>query len=184
MDKKKPVNIDKTVETPMTDLDIKHYIPKPTIKYCELSKYKTIEDLLPNKKDCQIMLIESDLNSGHWVALLRYGNTIEYFDSYGGSPSSPLKWNSKEQNEKLNQSIPYLDKLLSKTKKKVIYNDIDYQKESNNINSCGAHCVFRCLQLLKNGLNLKEYNDLMKKAKKKTKLDYDKIVSAFINLRE
>ena len=97
----KEVNIDKTVTIPMSDLDIKHYIKKPTIKYCELSKYNDIEDLLPNNIDCVIMLVEHSLNNGHWVCILRYNDIIEFFDSYGKPPSYSLKYTSKNENKKL-----------------------------------------------------------------------------------
>jgi hypothetical protein len=180
----KMINIDKTVTIPMSDLDIKHYIDKPTVKYSELSRYNTIEELLPNDKDCFIMLVEHTLNNGHWVCLLRYNDIIEFFDSYGKPPSYSLKYTTKTENKKLGQDKNYLDFLLNGTKKKVIYNNIDYQKGKMDINSCGAHCVFRCLQMLNNNLNLVNYNKLMQKTKKETGLDFDKIVSAFINLRQ
>lgn len=180
----KEVNIDKTVSIPMSDLDIKHYIPKPTVKYCELARYNTIEELLPKAVDCVVMLVEHKLNNGHWVCLLRYNNTIEFFDSYGKPPSYSLKYNSKLVNNELGQDKPYLNILLDKTPMKVIYNNVDYQRDKPDINSCGAHCVFRCLQLLHNGLILSKYNKVLQQAKKETGLDYDKIVSAFINLRQ
>lgn len=177
------INIDKITNEPMNDFDIKHYLEKPTIKYSELINYNSIDELLPNDIDYQIILIESDFNNGHWVGILKYNNIIEYFDAYGKEPSEPLSWISKKKNIELGQNKKFLNILFDKSNKKVIYNDIDYQIENPNINTCGAHITFRILQLLENGKTLKEYNKLMQKGKKETKLNYDQIVAAFINRR-
>jgi len=177
------VDIDSVIKEAMSDLDINHYLKRPTVKYCELAKYKNIDELLPNPIDYVVLLVESSLNSGHWVCCLKYNNIIEYFDSYGNSPSAPLKWNNKELNNKLGQGKQYLNNLFNKTNKKVIYNDIDYQQDNPTINSCGAHCCFRILQLIENKKSLPQYNKLMQKIKKETGLNYDQIVSAYINKR-
>jgi hypothetical protein len=179
----KKVDIDLVVGEAMSDLDINHYLTRPTVKYCELSRYNSIDELLPNDIDYVVLLIESNLNSGHWICCLKYNNLIEYFDSYGNAPSAPLKWNNKIKNKELGQDIPYLNNLFNKTNKKIIYNDIDYQAENPVVNSCGAHCCFRILQLLENNKTLQQYNKLMQKTKKETGLNYDQIVSAFINKR-
>jgi hypothetical protein len=179
------VDINKTITKPMNDLDIKHYLPdKQIYTYSDLANVREIEDILPKPKDCFILLIESSENSGHWVAVLRYNNTIEYFDSYGKPPSEPLEWVSPQKNAQLGQNHPYLNYLFNKTPLKVIYNDKNYQKNGPTVNSCGAHCVFRCLQLLENNMSLSKYNKLLQRAKKESGLTYDQIVSAFINLRD
>ena len=54
------------------------------IEYSELEEYQNIEDLLSKPKDYVIILIETvGQNIGHWICLLRYQNTIEFFNSYG-----------------------------------------------------------------------------------------------------
>jgi hypothetical protein len=180
-----PVDINKIVKKPMNDFDIHHYLPDTKIyKYSDLESVESIENLLPKSKDAFVLLIESTPDSGHWVGVLRYNNTIEYFDSYGKPPSEPLEWLSPNQNKKLNQDYPYLNHLFNMTPLKVVYNDKNYQKHSQKVNTCGAHVVFRILQLLENNLNLSKYNKLMKRAKQESKLSYDQIVSAFINLRD
>ena len=55
---------------PMGDDDIKRYFPNADIiVYNDLSKYNTIEDLLPHDKSFCFMLIESSPNTVH-----SYGN--------------------------------------------------------------------------------------------------------------
>jgi len=60
----------------LSDLDIKKILGKTTriIKYSELSKYTTLELLLPKHKDYVVILIEAHLNEGHWIGLCRFKN--------------------------------------------------------------------------------------------------------------
>ena len=139
-----PVDINKTITKPMNDFDIHHYLPDTKIyKYSDLKDVEAIENLLPKSKDAFVLLIESSPDSGHWVGVLRYNNTIEYFDSYGKPPSNPLTWIPQAENKKLNQEHPYLNYLFNKTPLKVVYNEKNYQKHSQKVNTCGAHVVFR-----------------------------------------
>ena len=48
-------------------------------------------------------MIENEYNSGHWALLLRYNNTIEWFNSYGTFPSEELDFISHQQKAILNQ---------------------------------------------------------------------------------
>ena len=58
----------------MDDTAIRHYLPKAKIvTYNELSKVKTIENLLPKHKSYFILLYPvSSTTSGHWVCMTRY----------------------------------------------------------------------------------------------------------------
>jgi len=86
------------MRTNITDLDLERYFPETNhyndnvIKYSELANYKSIEELLPKDRSYKIVLIEQNYNSGHWTALLRYDDTIEWFDSYGVCPDGELKF--------------------------------------------------------------------------------------------
>ena len=62
--------------------------------------------LLPKPTDYCIILYESELNSGHWVALLRYDNIFEYFDPYGHVVDKPLRWISAAKRELMRQGKP------------------------------------------------------------------------------
>jgi hypothetical protein len=53
------------------------------LKYSELKKYATIDELLPKINSFFICLLEEELNSGHWVACMRLGEGLFYFNSYG-----------------------------------------------------------------------------------------------------
>ena len=165
-------------ETPMGDDDIKKYFPNAKVLvYSDLGKYSTIQELLPKDKDFVFILLESSPNNGHWVALLRYGDTYEFFDSYGGKPDSQLKWNNTKTNEELDQSTKYLTNLLKG--EKVVYNPVKYQGDKGDINTCGRHCTFRIQEML-GGKNLDNYYQYMCQLKKNMGVDYDGVVSNFV----
>jgi hypothetical protein len=167
----------------MGDDTIRTYYPNAKIiTYSDLKKYDTIEKLLPNNKDYCFLLYLQSKNNGHWTLLHNDDNVINFFCSYGSTPSIPLHWTDKSQRELLWGDVPYLDLLLSKTKKNVIYNPIDYQnKHDNDISTCGRHCCLRLMTYLNYGFKLPDYYKMMKKAKKNSKLNYDELVSVIIN---
>lgn len=180
----------KIIASPLGDDDIKKYLPDAKImKYTDLKKFKTIEELLPSNKSYAIILYENQKNKGHWVTIMRYndkkrGDLIEFFDSLAddGKPDSQLNWVSNETNKFLGQGKPILTPLLNSSNLPVIYNKFKFQSEGNkrdgnSINTCGKHCVFRIINLLKNNSNLEDYFKLMSKSKKQSKNTYDEIVA-------
>lgn len=173
--------INKIIVDPLDDSEIRDYLdPVKILKYSDLKNYKSIEELLPNDKSYIIILVEQSFNNGHWICISRFNNIIEYFDSYGLAPSQNLKWNDCELNKELGQGFKYLNYLFDNTKLNVIYNPIEYQGESSNINTCGRHCIFRILMMVANNMNLNKYYKFMKSIKDKYKKSYDEIVSYFI----
>lgn len=167
----------------MSDKLIRKYLPNCKIlKYNEFKKFKNLNQIIPNNKDYIIILYETSPNSGHWCCLMNYDDNYEYFDSYGKEPSNPLSWNNPNVNIMLGQDKPYLNYLIESSNKDTYYNDIDYQSTKNDINTCGRHCIFRILCMLKKNYNLKQYYKFMKSLKNKSNEQYDSIVSYMINL--
>lgn len=176
-----PHEEEEVIEEPMGDDDIRHYFPNANIiTYSQLNDYDDIQKLLPKDRDFAFMLIENSPNKGHWTALSRYGDTLEFFDSYGGQPDSQLKWNSKEKNVKLGQGRRTLSEFFDNYDGKVVYNPIKYQEDANDVNTCGRHCTFRIINM-KNGKNLEDYYKYMKSLKNNTGKNYDEIVANFIS---
>lgn len=176
-------DVSKIVYDAMGDDDINYYFPNSKfITYPDLKKYKNMEELLPNDKSYIFLLYLNKKNSGHWCLLTHNNNCYEFFCSYGSSPSTPLKWLDADRRKELKQDIPYLDFLLSNTKKNVIYNPIDYQNNKDlQISTCGRHDCFRLMCIIKYNLPLTKYYDLMKHLKLKMNMSYDEIVSELIN---
>tara|TARA_R110000868_G_scaffold29555_2_gene109934 strand:+ start:588 stop:1199 length:612 start_codon:yes stop_codon:yes gene_type:complete len=167
----------------MGDDDIRDYFPNiKIITYPELKNYNAIEQILPHDKSHCIVLYLQTPSSGHWSMLSKNNNCIEFFCSYGSSPSTPLKWTPESVRIKLNQNVPYLDILLSKTKERVIYNPIDYQNNRDlKVSTCGRHCCLRLTTILKYNMPLNDYYEMMKKIKTTMNMTYDEIVSEYID---
>jgi hypothetical protein len=170
------INLDEVLtrmRTNITDLDLERYFPETNhyknnvIKYSDLADYSSIEELLPGDRTYKIILIEDNYNSGHWTAVLRYDDTIEWFDSYGLPPDGELKFINAVKKKLLGEDKKLLGNLLSKVKdKKVVYNNSRLQKLCNKSATCGRWCILRII-MMKNFLyNLKDFQNFIKKWKK------------------
>ena len=83
----------------------------------------------------------------------------------------------KERRTMLNENKKYLTYLLKN--KATIYNKVKYEILRKGVNTCGAHCSYRCYKFMKDGLTLSEYQQHMNYISKIYGITYDKIVSAF-----
>ena len=70
---------------PLSDSKVRQALGDATriLKYSELKNYDTINDLLPKINDFVIILLEEDVNRGHWTALMKPTSGYYYFNSYG-----------------------------------------------------------------------------------------------------
>ena len=168
----------------MTGQDIENYLPNcKIIEYNDLADYNEITDLLTKPIDFVIILIETTAdNVGHWVTVLKYGNTIEFFNSYGKAPDVQKNTLiSKAKNIEFNQTQNYLTNLLVKSDFNIIYNKLQLQKYSNNSATCGRFVCARLLCLLNHNMDLKKFLEFMIDLKKKFKSkSYDEIVCELI----
>jgi hypothetical protein len=177
----------KKIKKPLGDDDIKKYLPEVKIITTEeLNKIDNIDELFDNKKyfDYVIILFIDEPNSGHWTALLKYGDILEFFCPYGKKPNEIYNWVPKNIRKTLGTEENHLTKLFKKSKYKVLYNNVEYQekhKKNININTCGRHCINRILQLKGNGYTLPEYYEYMKQAKKYYNVPWDVLITALIN---
>lgn len=185
--KKSKLKVDnKLIADPLDDSEIRQILGNPRImKYSELKNYNKIEDILTNSIfDYIILLIEAQMNSGHWVCIVRKYNKVFYFDSYALYPAFPINWNSQQTNNELGQHKTYLLDLFNNSDLDIEYNKIVYQNEmSSNVNTCGRHCIVFIL-LCKYGLDLNTYYDFMQCMKKQLKMNYDQIVAYLIDSNE
>jgi hypothetical protein len=183
--KKESPIVEEIIEEPMDDADIRAYYPNAKImRYSDLKDYKTITQLLPKDKSYVFLLYQHSPNSGHWVLLMRYGGTIEFFCSYGSAIDAPLKWTNPKDRQMLGEAVPYLTNLLRSQKEfNVIHNPVAYQAKGTDKATCGAHDVMRLSQMLNHGQDLTDYYDYMTKIKKESGLSYDEIVANFVSQR-
>jgi hypothetical protein len=176
-------NYKRLLETMMTDLDFKRYfgLDVPILKYSELSEYNDINELLPNDKDFKIILTESEYNSGHWCAIMKYGNNIEWFDSYAEHPDGQLSFIPQQIKKMLGQNHHHLTRLLKTVKpnQKIIFNNKPFQVLKDGINTCGRWIIARILTM-RMGYTLPEFQQLLKKKKQETGKPYDILICDWI----
>ena len=168
----------------MTGQDILSYLPNcKIIEYNDLGEYSEITDVLTKPIDFVIILIETIAdNVGHWVCVLRYGNTIEFFNSYAEAPDVQKNTLiSKAKNIEFNQTENYLTNLLVKSNFNIIYNKLQLQKYTNGSTTCGRWVCARILCLLNQNMDLKRFLEFMIDLKNKSKkMSYDEIVCMII----
>jgi len=175
------------MRTNITDLDLERYFPETNhyknnvIKYSELSKYKNIEQLLPHDHSYKIILIEENYNSGHWTCILRYGDTCEFFDSYGLVWDAELKFINAVKRRLLGEGRKLLTELLSTVKDyKVIWNKKKLQKLCNHSATCGRWVILRILMMKNFFYDLKDFQNFISKYKKELGLDADELVAYWV----
>jgi len=144
------------VSKALSDADIKKKLGKNTriVTYPELKNYKSIDQLLEIDNRC-IILIETKINAGHWCCLLKYGDVVEFFDSYGlPKIDDELSYVSLPTRKVLGEQKHLLSALLDECDEKVIHNIRDLQSWKAGVNTCGRWCVDR---LLNQNKTLPEY---------------------------
>lgn len=183
--KENPV-VDKIIHEPMDDGDIRAYFPKARVmRYADLADYDNIEEVLPTDKSYVFLLYQHRPNDGHFVCIMRYGKTIEFFCSYGSKIDGPLYWTPLRARQALGEGKPYLSMLLKKASKefKAVHNPVAFQSKKDGVATCGAYCVMRINQLVNHNQDLHEFIDWMEEIKKETGLSYDEIAANYVNKR-
>jgi hypothetical protein len=139
--------IDEVKDYPLSDGDIRQILGSDIkiMTYPDLGKLKSADQMFDAKGRCILLFLTSSPTEGHWCCLLNKKKGIEFFDPYGERPGEILDELPKERLDALDQNQPYLTKLLRASGKPVFYNTHEFQKDKANVNTCGRHCVVRCL---------------------------------------
>ena len=176
-------DIERIIKKPLSDADLKHILGDDLkiVKYADLSKEASLESLLPKATDYCIILIEEEQDSGHWVALMRYDNTVEFFDPYGKKWDTELAWISMEKRQQLGETQKYLSGLLERTNLKRIYSPYHFEKTGNTVNTCGSHCAHRIYKLKHNNFDLHDYYSYMEEAEERLHASPDEAVAEFVD---
>jgi hypothetical protein len=139
------------------------------IEYKDLYDINNINDVLKEFDACIILFVEKvieNTNIGHWCCIVKNNNKLCFFDPYGkviDSEISDFYNNSDYYNGGQKRLIELF--LLSKYTK-FEYNDMQLQKMSKNINTCGRHCVY-FIYCVRNGYTLDQYLKMMTNFKDK-----------------
>ena len=86
------MSVGKLFHKALSDSDIRIILGTDTkiLKYSELAGVGSLDELLPRLVDYCVLLYEDSPNRGHWVALLKYNDIFEHFDTYGIKPDNEL----------------------------------------------------------------------------------------------
>jgi len=169
------------IQTSLTEGDIKRYFPDiETLKYSDLKNYSNIDELLPNDKDFKIILIEQEHHVGHWVCVMRYGNTIEYFNPYGTKVDNDKKFIGKLRNALLGQEEDVLSEMMEKSPYKCIYSKKRFQKLRPEIQTCGRWCLLRIMCMKDLDMDIKEFKKFINSGVESSGLPKDALVSLYI----
>jgi len=101
---------------------------------------------------------------------LRYGKTIEYFNSYGCKWDSDWKFISKMMRMILGEATNEMSRLMHQAEKDgwtTIWNKKRFQKLDGKIQTCGRWCVFR-IETMKIGYSLDEFTELVERLRNET----------------
>ena len=128
--------------------------------YRDLHKYDSIDELFYDD-DLLIILIESKAGVGHWVSLIKDGDTFIYFDSYGKGPDYWIPFLKPFYRNLLGEDIDEIKRLARG--KKLIYNKMKLQGKDSSI--CGRwQILFYGMHKL--GYSLSEFQHYMRQNKK------------------
>lgn len=156
--------LNKLKKIPLSNKDILKAVNYKSnfIIYPDLKNYDSIDDIFNGKKSILLLYLQTPM-FGHWCCLNIIGkNKLEFFDPYSIIIDNELKFNTKENNNKLGQKLPYLSQLLINSDYKLSYNHYKFQSQKSNINTCGRWCILR---INNNNLTLKEFKNEIDKFK-------------------
>jgi hypothetical protein len=167
--------LSKLKDTPLSNFDIMSKLNNKCniVLYPDIHNYRTVDELFGGFDGC-VILFESQPKYGHWVCITKHGNSVEFFNSYGGYPDDSLKKIDKQFAKESKQDYPYLTKLLLNSRYDLFYNEFPFQKKCSKIKTCGRHCIVR---ILEKHLDIYDYKDKLDKLCQEYDCDYDDIVT-------
>lgn len=155
-------NWDKLKAYPLSNFDLINKLnlePYNIFEFNKIDEVSNIDDLLDRHGRGIMLYLTENKNTGHWIAVLKYDNTIEIYDPYGNHPKQFEK-NLVGGNDVFEQDHNDLINLIKKSGYKFTYNNHKHQSKEQNINTCGRHSIMR---LIFSNFDKDEYNDIIKK---------------------
>lgn len=143
--------------------------------YTELSTIGNIDDLF-NGVECVFILVREYVDSGHWIIIYKYKNTINVFDSYSSDFIDDEITKVKKNKLVKKQNYPYMTKLLINGYNKgyeIHYNEFKVQK-GGKISTCGRHCIVRYIF---KDLDEKDYYYTLNRLSQLTNMSLDELVT-------
>jgi len=177
-----PQTTEALVNDPLDDVEIRNALGSDAkiIPYHELKNYRSMDELLPKPKDAAMLLYENSPMNGHWVCLTKNKGEISFFDPYGEIVDKQLQYSKYSKDRVEGGADQSLHQLLSTSRLPVYFNDYKYQRDGGDVNTCGRHTINFIRYNQRHGLDLEDYNEMMKKTQKKSGLPYDELISKMV----
>ena len=138
----------------------------------KLNDAYSIDELLDRLGRGVLFFRTEDNQTGHWIGILKQGDTIEVFDPYGFSPDEFKK--KLGAGNGLNPDMSILEELINNSGYKMTVNKVQNQSFSPDVATCGRHSVMR---LMFRHLNNKQYNQFLKQIKKQDGINPDELAT-------
>ena len=168
------------LDEPLSDDKVRQALGDATriLKYSELKNYDTISDLLPKINDFVIILLEEDVNRGHWTALMKPHDGYYYFNSYGQKYDTDIS------------VIPLcIRRILQEDKREITrlldghpcdWNRTKLQGERSQV--CGRWCILAITMCVFMGYSPADFIEFLKEKTKLLNKTYDQLVVSFVNI--
>jgi hypothetical protein len=168
------------IDEPLSDLKVKQALGEGTriLKYSELKNYETMNALLPKINDFVIILLEEDVNRGHWTALMKLRDGFFYFNSYGTKYDTDISVIPMCIRKILGEDRREITRLLDG--RKCEWNRTKLQGERSQV--CGRWCVLAITMCVFMGYSPAEFIEFVKDKAKLLNKTYDQLVVSFVNI--
>jgi len=121
-----------------------------------------------------------EVSIGHWLGMIRTGNSIEVFDPYGAKPGGD-PWYldhtfvSPQSLIALKESAPIVRQWAMRNNLTPTFNPYKYQQMKNGINTCGRHC---CVRVKNADMSESEYHAYIQQLCRTYRCSPDQLVTA------
>jgi hypothetical protein len=112
---------------------------------------------------------------------MKYGNTIENFNSYGIDIDRQKNMLCRIANFNMGQSKNLLTKLVGLSNYKYVVNKIPFQDDGHNTNTCGRWVALRIITAKDMFMPLDDFTRMIIKATKETGMTPDQLVAMWID---
>jgi hypothetical protein len=165
---------------PLSDSKVREALGEGTriLKYSELKNYGSIDELLPKINSFFICLLEEEFNSGHWVACMRLGEGLFYFNSYGQKYDTDLSVIPRCIRRILGQDQREFSRLLDGAECK--WNKTVLQGAKSQV--CGRWCILVITMCCFMGYSPAEFIEFVQEKAKSTGKSCDQIVAQIVNI--
>lgn len=148
----------------LSDADIRRAVHTKVWIYKDLLNKNSLEGMWDSKGRFALLWEVDSPQEGHWVCLIRKGDSVEYFDPYGGyRPDGERTWLSAEKAHELGEDEGKLSALIKASGLALSSNPFHYQSKAQGNNECGRHVVSR---LYYYRLSETDYDAVIKKSGK------------------